>query len=179
MSTRYEVGFNEGTVCVVVRPAECLPTGHRRTGYALGNPGVELTTDPADAAPGEHGWLTIRGRRYRIRSYHRRELDRDGWVNLDGEPIRWSAVHYGGPTLFNDNGDEVGWNTKARERLRDIEAQALDYIDEHHPQWRRESFRDALTGERARQLDKCDDLRDQLAEYEADIARLSAELASY
>jgi hypothetical protein len=177
-AARYEFNFTEGTLYAVVRAAECEPTDRRRTSHVLGNPRVELTTDPADAAPHEHGWLVIRGRRYRIRSFHRRELNRPDWMDQPDEPVDWTSVNYGGPTLFDGDGGEVGPRSRARARLRAIQYEALDTLDEHHPEWRHQSYRLALHAEQDRRSHRLAALRDQVVEHQADIACLRAELAA-
>lgn len=134
---QFEFTVPEGTVTVSVM--EATLSERRR----------EAARTPALPRLRVKGTVRIRGREYTIHTINARYL---GAIrDRHGRSLRWDrreSPYQGG--FRRANGTQLDWETKAYDRLWDIEVAALDAYDAANPGWETESRGLALHYERDR-----------------------------
>jgi len=138
---------------------------------------VQVTTDEGTGSGRKRGYVTVRGRRYRIDRLLRRE--RQPWVSPQGQPVRWSLSHipYGGGFL-NDRGSDVSAPSRVYEALRRIELDVLERFEAQFPDWRKVSERLSDLSECQRWQNIAATRRAELADAEQRITYFTARISS-
>lgn len=165
----------EGDVYVTVLAAE-TDTVHGQ----LGLPRVQVHTDPQPTSGEPHGFVTIRGRKYRIdKSFGR--LPDDAGPDLDGNPRIWRPEVSNGyrEGYRNEHLVRINHDSRARDRLDAIVDKVLEMFETSYPGWRRESGRQAWLDIRRQSEQEAERYRDKLEQLETQIAEIDGKLAAY
>lgn len=177
-TSAYEV--REGRVHVTIRAAE------ERT-HSLGLwgdrvtelwPRVELHTDHEPGAREPYGFVKIRGRDYRLHTLVQQVPEGRRWNDLLGSEVIWqheSHPYRGG--YVNGNLLPVGFDSKARERLCEIEIEVLTLHEAFCPDWQRISARLGLEAQRSSQEHKALLARGEIVKAEEKIAEINKRIA--
>lgn len=165
----FPIEMPEGTFYVHIRAGR---EGER------GQPFVGLLQVTTDSARDVKGYVTLRGRKYRIDYYMKTVAA--FMSHRTGREVRWAIDHtpYNGGNR-NENGHQVDITSSVDNKLDDLRDRALDVFAEANPGWVRLSERLRLEAELSRAEGETADLFRQAQVSEAKAAALRSRLESY
>jgi hypothetical protein len=170
--------FPEGELYVSIIPAV---TKHETWGYqAVSLPESRLAISSSLHENDAPGYVTIRGRAYRVASRRTRvHARREEWLREQG----YSVWKYESPLrrweFANDRDAEIGESTAARKRLCEMVEEAATRFEAEHPNWNRISERLELEGMLRSAECTVATARQNLTKAEVGVANLVARIADY